>query len=74
MSGRTVVAVLLIVLGIAGLSYGGFSFTHKKNVVDLGPVQVTQDKRESVPIPPIAGGLLVVAGVVLLWPRSGARA
>jgi hypothetical protein len=63
------IGVLLIVLGIAGLAYGRFSWTEKDTVIDAGPVEVTRDKTESVAIPPIAGGVLLVVGVVLLVKR-----
>ena len=58
--------VVLIVLGIIGLAYGGFTWTSREKVVDLGPLQVSQDKTKSLPLPPIAGGILLVAGVILL--------
>ncbi len=60
------IGVVLIVLGIVGLAYGGFTWTTKEKVVDLGPLQVTQDKTRSLPLPPIAGGIALVAGVILL--------
>lgn len=63
---KTFVAVLLIVLGLAGVLYGGFTYTREKNVVDLGPVHVTQQKHERVPISPIVGGLVLISGVWLL--------
>jgi drug/metabolite transporter (DMT)-like permease len=66
-----VVGVLLIVLGIAGLAFGGFSFTRKEKVLDLGPIEASADKKESLPIPPILGALAIVGGVVLL--ATGAR-
>lgn len=58
--------VVLIVLGIVGLAYGGFTWTTREKVVDLGPVEVTQNKTKSLPLPPIAGGICLVAGVILL--------
>jgi len=61
-----IVGILLIILGIVGLAFGGFSFKHKEKVVDLGPIEATADKKESVPIPPILGGLAIVGGIVLL--------
>ena len=61
-----IVGIVLIVLGIAGLAFGGFSFTHKEKVLDLGPIQASADKKESLPIPPILGALAIVGGVVLL--------
>jgi uncharacterized membrane protein YidH (DUF202 family) len=65
-----VIGVVLIVLGIAGLAYGRFSWTQRETVIDAGPVEVTRDKTESVAFPPIAGGLLLVVGVVLLIKRA----
>ena len=71
MSGRTILAVVLIFLGIVGLGYGGFTYTREKKVVDIGPVQVTRDQHERLPIPPLVGGVLVIAGVALLFVRGG---
>lgn len=59
-------AVPLIVLGIVGLVYGGLSWTRKEVVVDAGPIEITRDERESVPVPPIVGGLMFVAGIAIL--------
>jgi hypothetical protein len=65
------VGIVLIVLGIAGFAFGGLSFTHKEKVIDLGPIQASADKKESLPIPPILGALAIVGGVVLV--ASSAR-
>jgi uncharacterized membrane protein YidH (DUF202 family) len=61
--------ILLIVLGLVGLVYGGLSWTRKDTVVDAGPIEITADKRESLPIPPLAGAVALVAGVVLLMKK-----
>jgi hypothetical protein len=66
MKPAVLVGVLLIVLGIAGLAFGGFSFTRKEKVLDLGPIEASADKKESLPIPPILGALAIVGGVVLV--------
>ena len=63
---------ILVVLGILALIYGGVSWTRRDTVVDAGPIQITADKKESIPISPIAGGLMLVAGVVLLLKRPAA--
>jgi len=60
------IGALLIVLGVIGLAYGGLTWTSREKVVDLGPVEVTQNKTKSLPLPPIAGGICLVAGVILL--------
>jgi len=61
-----VVGIVLVVLGVAGLAYGGLSWTTRDTIVDAGPIEITADKTERLPLPPIAGGLLLVAGVVLI--------
>ena len=58
--------IALVVIGIVALLYGGVSWTHKDKVIDAGPIQVTADKHERIPIPPVAGGILLVLGAVLL--------
>lgn len=61
-----ILGIILIVLGAIGLLYGGFSYTRRRDTVRLGPVSATVEQRESVPIPPILGGIAVVAGIALL--------
>jgi drug/metabolite transporter (DMT)-like permease len=61
-----VVGIVLILLGVVGLALGGFSFTHKEKVLDVGPIEATADEKESVPIPPLLGVLAIVGGVVLV--------
>jgi hypothetical protein len=70
MSGRAVLAVVLIGLGIVGLGYGGFTYTREKKVLDLGSVEITRSEHERLPVPPLVGGVLVIAGVALLFRRG----
>jgi uncharacterized membrane protein YidH (DUF202 family) len=65
-----IIGILLIVFGLAGITYGGISWTRPKTVVDAGPIKVKADKRESLPISPIAGVVCLVAGVVLVSTRG----
>jgi len=66
-----IVGILLIVIGVIGLAYGGISYTKEKTVVDLGPIKATADTRETIPVPPILGGLALVGGIVLI--ATGAK-
>jgi len=60
------IGIVLVILGIVGLVYGGITWTRKDKVIDVGPVEVTANKKESIPLPPIAGGIMLAAGLVLL--------
>lgn len=62
-----ILGIILIVLGVVGLAYGGFSYTRRRDTVRLGPMSATIEQRESVPIPPILGGIALIAGVALLF-------
>lgn len=60
------VGIVLVVIGLVALLYGGVSWTRKDKVIDAGPITVTTDKHESIPIPPVAGSVLLVVGAFLL--------
>ena len=64
-----IIGIVLIVLGVVGLAYGGLSWTRRDTIVNAGPIEITADKTERVPLPPIAGGLLLIAGVVLVMKK-----
>jgi drug/metabolite transporter (DMT)-like permease len=58
--------IVLIVLGLIALVWGGFTYTTTEKVVDIGPIHATREKTHDVPLTPIAGAVAVIAGVVLL--------
>jgi len=60
MKAATVVGILLIVAGFIGFAMGGFTFTHEKKDVDLGPIQVEHQQKKTVPIPPILSVIAMV--------------
>jgi hypothetical protein len=68
------VGIVLIVLGIVALAYGGISYTRREKVLDIGPIEATAEKRETIPLPPVLGGLALAGGVVLLIYGSKSRA
>ena len=61
-----IVGLILIVLGLVALAYGGISYTRREKVVDIGPIEATAERRHTVPLPPVLGGLALAGGVVLL--------
>jgi hypothetical protein len=60
------VAIILIVIGVLALAYGGFNFTTKEKVAEIGPLKIEKDKTHSLPLPPIVGVLALAGGVALL--------
>lgn len=66
MSAARIAGIVLILIGLVGFVWGGFSWTEEKTIVDLGPIQATAKERETLPITPVVSGIAVVAGIVLL--------
>ena len=66
MRASLVAGIVLIVLGVLIFAYGGFSFTKREKVLDVGPIEATAERRERVPLPPILGGAAVLGGIALL--------
>jgi hypothetical protein len=58
--------VILVVLGLIGLAWGGFTYTTREKIVDIGPIHATREKRHSVPLPPIIGAVALIGGIALL--------
>lgn len=63
------VAVILIVLGLVGLAWGGFTYTTREKLVDIGPIHASVEKTHNVPVLPFAGALALMGGVVFLAVR-----
>jgi drug/metabolite transporter (DMT)-like permease len=61
-----ILGALLIVLGLAGLVWGGITYTTRQKVLDVGPIHASRDKTHTVPLPPIVGAIALIGGVVLI--------
>jgi hypothetical protein len=62
-----IVGIVLIVLGIAGLVMGRFTYTTTEKVLDVGPLQATAEEEHSIAIPDIAGVAAIIAGGFLVF-------
>jgi uncharacterized membrane protein len=60
------VGLILIVIGAILLIWTGFTYTKKENIVDAGPIQISADREKTVNWSPYAGGIILVAGIVVL--------
>jgi hypothetical protein len=65
------VAILLLVVGIVGVGYGGFTYTKDTHETKIGPIDIAVKDKETVNIPLWVGvGSLLVGGLLL---SSGLR-
>lgn len=66
MKTHALLALILIGIGIFAFAYQGFTYTTREKVVDLGPIRMTAEKTNDIPIPPIVGVIALLGGIVLL--------
>jgi multidrug transporter EmrE-like cation transporter len=66
MNATKMLGIALIVAGVLGLVYGGFSYTKDTTALKLGPIELNVKEKESVNIPLWAGIAAIVAGGALL--------
>lgn len=68
-----ILGVILIVAGALALIFQGITYTRERQVIEVGPIEATAEEERTIPIPPIVGGVLLIAGVALVWgSRRGA--
>lgn len=71
MSIQRTIGILLLVAGVLGLAYGGFTYTKDTHKADVGPLHLSVEEKEHVNIPMSLGiGLLVVGGLLLVVRRK----
>lgn len=63
-----IAAIALIVAGILGLAYGGFSYTKETHTGKIGPIELSVKEKQTVNIPLWMGvGAIVFGGVLLVF-------
>ena len=67
------IGIVLIVVGIIALAVGGITYTKREKVLDIGPVQATAERHETIPLSPIAGIAAIAGGIVLVVVGSRTR-
>jgi uncharacterized membrane protein len=70
MSALKVVAILLIVAGVVGLVYGGFTYTKSTTDAKIGPIELSIKDKETINVPIWAGVGAVVIGAGLLLVKT----
>lgn len=58
--------IILIVVGALMMAITGFNYVTKKEVLDLGKVEINKSENHPVRWSPIVGGILLIGGLVLI--------
>jgi drug/metabolite transporter (DMT)-like permease len=66
MSVKRIVGLVLIVVGIVALVWGGVFWTDSDTLVDAGPLEITTQERDGVALPPVLGIIALIGGIVLM--------
>lgn len=61
-----IAGIVFILLGILGLSYNRITYKTEEKIAEVGPFKATAEKDKSIPVPPLFGGLALIAGVGLV--------
>lgn len=61
-----IMAMLVIVAGLLGLLYGGFTYTTEQTAAKLGPLELKVEEKNRVHVPIWAGVAAIVAGGLVL--------
>lgn len=57
---------MLLVVGLVMMVVTGFNYVTKKEVVDIGPIEINKEESHPVRWSPIIGGVLLVGGLFLI--------
>ena len=66
MNPKTILATILIVLGIVAFVYQGIDYTTRSKGVNIGSLHMSTEKTHHIPLPPIIGAIALVGGIALL--------
>ena len=63
---KPALGAVVVVIGLAALAWGGFTYTTREKVIDVGPIHATREKTHDIPVTPVVGLALVLAGAGLI--------
>jgi hypothetical protein len=58
--------IILVVLGVLALVYQGIQYTSREKILEVGSIKLSADTKKNIPLPPIVGGVALVAGIALI--------
>ena len=66
MSRMRILGIVLVILGVLALIYGGVSYNQNRTVLKMGSVKVTATEQKDIAVPAVVGVAVLVGGVALL--------
>jgi hypothetical protein len=66
MAPTRIIGLILVAFGLVALLWGGVFWKDRHKVVDAGPLQISTEQQKGVAVPPLAGAISIVAGIVLI--------
>ncbi|HEY5813029.1 MAG TPA: hypothetical protein VIT23_10310 [Terrimicrobiaceae bacterium] len=69
-----IIGIILICLGLFTLALPYVTFTKKEKVLDIGPIEAVAEKKESFPVSPVIGVVLLIAGTGIVIAAMRSRA
>ena len=66
MNAVKITALVLIVAGVLGLAYGGFSYTKQTHDISVGPIEMSVKEKQTINVPVWAGVGAIAIGAALL--------
>jgi uncharacterized membrane protein YidH (DUF202 family) len=60
------IGIILVVVGILALVYGGINYNRNRTVLEVGSMKVTATEHKSIPVPAVVGVVVLIGGVAML--------
>jgi hypothetical protein len=70
MKAPTLIGIILIILAVIAFSFQGITYTKREKVLDIGPIEATAEKKETIPLPPVLGAVALIGGIALVFVGS----
>ena len=70
MKAPTLSGIILIILAVIAFSFQGITYTKREKVLEIGPIEATAEKKETIPLPPVLGAVALIGGVALVFVGS----
>jgi uncharacterized membrane protein len=70
MKAPTLIGIILIILAVIAFSFQGITYTKREKVLEIGPIEATAEKKETIPLPPVLGAVALIGGVALVFVGS----